>query len=81
MSGTRVTCEDIETGESETTVIENDYVVVTDGNRYVHDVRWHQGGTVVITIKRSEAAVSAEPKDAAVVPCPEETPQEANDAH
>lgn len=31
MPGTRVTCTDIDTGDTETRVIENDYVVICDG--------------------------------------------------
>lgn len=50
--GTRVTCEDIATGESESVVIRDDYVVITDGKRYVANTQLHGGaGTAVITIK------------------------------
>ena len=31
MPGTRVTCTDIDTGDTETRVIENDYAVICDG--------------------------------------------------
>lgn len=52
MPGTRVTCEDIDTGESESAVIENNHIVITDGNRYVDGVQHYPGsGTTVITIK------------------------------
>ena len=55
-SGTRVTCEDIETGETESQVIENNYVVITDGNTHVSDVQHYPGtGTTVLTIKRKQA--------------------------
>lgn len=50
--GIRVTCTDIDTGETETRVIENDYVVICDGNRYVDAVSsYPKAGTVVVTIK------------------------------
>ena len=59
MPGTRVTCTDVDTGESESAVIENDYVVITDGNRYVDGFQQYANGTVVVTIKRrSEVADS-----------------------
>ena len=54
MSGTRVTCTDVETGESETAVIENNYVVICDGDRYVDGYVMHANGTVVVTIKRAK---------------------------
>ena len=53
MSGTRVTCTDVETGDSETVEIKNDYVVICDGDRYVHTTQVYPGpGTAIITIKR-----------------------------
>ena len=52
MSGTEVTCRDVDTGESETQRIENDYLVVCDGNRYIDGVQAYPGtGTHIITIK------------------------------
>ena len=54
MSGTRVTCTDVDTGESESAVIENDYVLICDGNRYLHGIVTHANGTVVLTVKRKE---------------------------
>lgn len=48
---TRVTCEDIETGESESQVVTDDYVLVCDGSAYVAHVQAHANGTHVITIK------------------------------
>lgn len=55
MSGTRVTCEDIETGETESQVIENNYVVITDGRAFVDGVQHYPGtGTTVLTIKRKQ---------------------------
>ena len=52
MPGTRVTCEDVDTGESESVVIENNHVVIVDGNRHVGSIRHYPTtGTTVITIK------------------------------
>ena len=52
MPGTRVTCTDLDTGDTETRVIENDFVVICDGNRYVDAVSaYPKAGTVVVTIK------------------------------
>lgn len=51
MSGTRVTCEDIATGEFESRTIENDYVLVTDGTCYEASIQAYRNGTHVITIK------------------------------
>ena len=53
MSGTQVTCTDVETGESETQVIENNYVLVCDGDTYLDGIQaYPKSGTVVLTIKR-----------------------------
>lgn len=49
--GTRVTVEDIATGESESVVITNDYVVICDGRARVANTQWSANGTVVVTIK------------------------------
>lgn len=57
MSGTRIVCTDLDTGEQEERVIENDYAIITDGNRYVAHVQTHASGTVVITIKRRRAGL------------------------
>lgn len=38
MPGTRVTCEDIDTGETGSVVIENNHVVIVDGDRYIDGV-------------------------------------------
>lgn len=46
----RVTCED-DQGEPESQLIENDYVLVCAGNRYLDGVVAHANGTVVLTIK------------------------------
>ena len=52
MSGTKVTCTDVDTGESESAVIVNDYIVICDGDRYLDHVQQYANGTVVLTIKR-----------------------------
>ena len=50
--GTRVTCTDIDTGDTETRVIENDYVVICDGDKYIDGFTVNtRPGTVVVTIK------------------------------
>lgn len=51
MSGTRVTCEDVDTGETETQVICDDWVVITDGSHYIDAIVRHRNGTVQVTIK------------------------------
>jgi hypothetical protein len=51
MSGTRVTCEDVATGESESAVIENNYIVVCDGKYRVAHTNRYANGTVVLTLK------------------------------
>ncbi len=61
MSGTRVTATDLETGESETVEIVDDYVVTTDGRCYVAGVQAFRNGTHVVTIKRAEQALTREP--------------------
>lgn len=49
--GTEVRCTDLETGDYEESTILNDYVIVTDGDRYVDNIVVHPGGTVVVTIR------------------------------
>lgn len=47
-----ITVRDTETGETQTETIENDYVVITDGNRYVANTQvYRKTGTHQITIK------------------------------
>lgn len=49
---TRVTATDIETGESETHVIEDNWVIIRDGRAYVASVQtWPKTGTTQLTIK------------------------------
>lgn len=51
--GIRVTVTDLESGETESTVMVNDYIVVTAGDYYVaHYQHYPTKGTVVLTIKR-----------------------------
>ncbi|HEX4521636.1 MAG TPA: hypothetical protein VH063_18825 [Gaiellaceae bacterium] len=55
--GTRVTCEDIATGETESKVIKDDYMVITDGRMEIAAMQFYGNGTVQITLKR-KASVS-----------------------
>jgi hypothetical protein len=56
LSGTEVTCKDIETGESETQIIEDNYVVITDGRCFISHIQSYPGsGTTVLTIKKGAA--------------------------
>lgn len=57
--GTRITCTDEATNESESTVIRDDYLVVTDGRAFVSSVVAYANGTQVITIKKAETAEAA----------------------
>lgn len=52
MSGTRVTAEDIDTGESEAVLVRDDYVLICDGAVYLDSTVHHANGTAVLTIKR-----------------------------
>lgn len=45
-----VTVRDTESGETETKTIENDYIVVTAGNRHLVHVTEHAGGTTLLSI-------------------------------
>ena len=56
MSGgrTRITCTDIDTGESESVEIGPDqFLVVLGGNRLIHSEQVYGNGTNVVTIKRA----------------------------
>jgi hypothetical protein len=48
--GTRVTCEDVATGESESRVIRDDWVIVTDGRVEVDAINVYSNGTVNVTL-------------------------------
>jgi pyruvate/2-oxoglutarate dehydrogenase complex dihydrolipoamide dehydrogenase (E3) component len=53
----KVTVSDPATGEVlGEQVVENDYVVICAGNRYVAHTNAHANGTHVLTIKRDQAA-------------------------
>jgi hypothetical protein len=52
VSGTRVTCTDIDSGESQTEEIANNYILVTDGRCYLDGVVEHANGTTILTVKR-----------------------------
>lgn len=49
--GIRVTVEDLETGESESKVIVNDYIIVTAGTCYVDYQQAFANGTHQLTVK------------------------------
>ena len=57
MPGTRVTATDVDSGETESLVIEDNHVVITDGTAYLSGVQFYPGtGTSVLTIKHRKAA-------------------------
>lgn len=47
----RVTVEDLETGETESREMRDDYVLITAGRHYVASINKYPTGTVVLTIK------------------------------
>lgn len=50
--GIKVTVEDLETGETESTMIKNDYIVIAAGTCYVsHTQVFPKSGTHQLTIK------------------------------
>lgn len=49
--GIRVTVEDLQTGETESTVIRDDYVCVCAGTCYVEHTNVYGTGTHVLTVK------------------------------
>lgn len=52
MRGIKVTVRDLQTGEEETRVVWNDYMLVTAGSCYVSHAQAHPGtGTHQLTIK------------------------------
>jgi hypothetical protein len=50
-TGIRVTVEDLETGDGESVVIADDYVVTTAGSCYVAHTQAYANGTHILTIK------------------------------
>jgi hypothetical protein len=59
--GIKVTVTDLKTGQSRSHVIQDDYVLVCAGNRYLAHTNAFGNGTHVLTVKRSsdEDAVQA----------------------
>lgn len=54
--GIRVTVEDLKTGETETKVICNEWLLICDGAVYLDGLQeWPKSGTVQLTIKRGAA--------------------------
>lgn len=51
MSGIRVTVEDLETGETASREVDDDYVLVTAGRHYLDGIVRHANGTTVLTVK------------------------------
>lgn len=53
---TRITCTDVDTGESETTEIPpHSFTVICGGDRYVsNEQHYYKSGTTVLTIKRHD---------------------------
>lgn len=47
----RVTTTDLDTGESESAEVWDDYVIVCAGSAYVDSIQAHANGTVQLTIK------------------------------
>ena len=56
MTGTRITCTDLDTGEQESSDIRDDYAVICDGSAYVDSVAVHANGTHIITVKKEPTA-------------------------
>lgn len=54
----RVTVEDLETGDTDSMEIMDNYIVVCAGDRYIASEQRHANGTVVLTIKRDREVVS-----------------------
>lgn len=50
-----VTVRDTETGDTETQVIENDYVIVVAGSCHVNGIQTYANGTHVLTVKGRSA--------------------------
>lgn len=55
----RVTVEDLETGESESAVIEDDYILTCAGSCYLHHTNvFAENGTHVLTVKGRKDATA-----------------------
>jgi hypothetical protein len=50
--GFRITCEDLETGETQTMhAAAGDFMLIPFAPCYLHHTQWHANGTVVLTLK------------------------------
>ncbi|GAA1401843.1 hypothetical protein GCM10009613_60850 [Pseudonocardia kongjuensis] len=50
--GIEVTAKDLKTGETQTTVVKDDYVLITAGTCYLHHLNdFPRAGTRVLTVK------------------------------
>jgi hypothetical protein len=47
----QVTVLDLETGDAEDKTLDNDWLLITAGNRYMAGVQTYKNGTAVITVK------------------------------
>jgi hypothetical protein len=54
MSGTEVTCRDLDTGELEVITVEDDWLMIVDGTMEVTNIQRHTNGTAVITVKHKK---------------------------
>lgn len=57
--GTKVTCQDVETGESESAVITDDHLIITDGRAYLASVVAYANGTQILTVKKAASVDEA----------------------
>ena len=62
--GIRVTATDLETGESQSAVIDDNYALICAGNCYQSGIQYHADGTVTLTVKgrRNLAILDEEPQ-------------------
>ena len=61
--GIRVTVEDLETGETETVTVVNDWYLLTVGDRYLASSQHFKNGTSVLTVKRDTTPLPAAEED------------------
>jgi hypothetical protein len=52
--GTRVIATDLETGETATRIIHDNYVLICDGTTYIDSTAIHANGTHVIVVKKGK---------------------------
>ena len=55
MAKVRITTTDLDTNESESVEIEDDYVLTTVGRYYLHHVQKFANGTHILTVRRGPA--------------------------